>query len=480
MIALVLAGGRGNRFWPKSSPDLPKQFLTLGDSKSLLQKTVERLWKLVQTDDIYIVIPEKYKEQVKMQLPEMDEKNLIIEPVTKDTAVAIGYASMVIAERYETDPVMVVVPSDHLIDNEENWVNTLKQAVQLTNDVEVVTVGITPTRPETEYGYIILGKKADKKTCAYFVKRFIEKPQKSKAESLLKSGNCLWNSGMFIWKLSTLRSLVKKYLPELYTALEKIKNFQHEKGCGTDLNTYMKELFASIPAISIDYGIVEKCRNIIVVEGNFSWDDLGDWRALKRNGLCRTDNVLSVNSSGCIVDWDRGPVMVIGVDNLVIAGSDDGLLVCAEDMLNQIKKVLNSEEFLNITTHLKKRRRDEYKNSGTMIEKPWGREIIWAQTQNYAAKILIVAPGEATSVHLHKEKEETFYIESGTGFILLGEEVIPVKPGKVIHVKPNVSHRIMASEELVLFEVSTSHLDDVIRLNDRYGREKKEGGWIKE
>jgi len=472
-IALVLAGGKGNRFWPKSSPQLPKQFLALEDSKTLLQKTVERLLKLVGLDDIYIVAPEQYQELIRMQLPELNNRNIIIEPQARDTAVAIGYASLVISERLKCDPVMVVVPSDHLVKDEERWVSTLKQAAQFAELAEVVTVGISPTRLETGYGYIILGQSIPGQSIpGYFVKKFIEKPEKSVAKSLIEAGNCLWNSGMFIWKLSTFWACLEKYFPDLFIVLEKIKNLWQKTGSqGIDSN--MLELFSIVPAISIDFGVVEKCQKIIALKGDFYWDDMGDWRALERNGLSQKENILNYDSSGCIVDWSQGPAVVIGADNLVVSGSDEGLLVCTKDKLPRLKKILNSPDFLEIEKKIEKERKNTDQKSGTVIDKPWGKEIVWAHTKNYVAKILVVFPGEATSVHLHQEKEETFYVQSGTGYIMLKDEVIPIKPGQVIHVEPRVPHRIIATSEVRLVEVSTNHLDDVIRLMDKYGREGK-------
>ena len=239
----------------------------------------------------------------------------------------------------------------------------------------------------------------------------------------------------------------------------------------------MLELFSIVPPISIDFGVVEKCRSIIAVQGDFYWDDLGDWRALERNGLCQEKNVFSMDSAGCIVDWQHGPAVVMGVDNLVVAGSQTELLVCTKEKLPQLKESLNSSQFRDIQNIIQQNKRAQEKNSGTVIEKPWGREIIWAHTPNYVAKILIVSPGESTSVHLHEEKEETFYVESGTGFITVAAEIIPFEPGQVIHITPTVAHRIMATSEVRLFEVSTNHLDDVIRLEDKYGRkqQRKEG-----
>ncbi len=477
-VALVLAGGKGERTWPKSTAEYPKQFQVLSSNRSLLQRTVDRLRLLLPPEQIYVVTNEKYKEISRYQLPYLDERNIIIEPWAKNTAAAVGYAALVIKEELNYEPVMVVIPSDHLIINDQMWVDTLKGAFKLAKKAEIVVVGVEPSRAEEEYGYIILGRSIPgRNKTAFYAQKFIEKPDIELAKSLVRAGNCLWNSGVFVWQASSFWKLLNKHLPELAGLLNKIKNEGLLRKPVQKFNSDMKKLCEALPSLSIDIGIAEKCKNIAVAKGSFYWDDLGNWKALDRNNLCRNEHVLTLDSDGCIVDWENSPAVIIGVKELVVSGTDKGLLVCPKNRLSEIKTVLKSPVFTGIQKKVEQKREAAETGAGAVINKPWGREIIFAHTREYIGKILVIVSGEATSLHYHKEKEETFYIDSGTGFIQLGSKKYFAEGGKVFQIPPGVPHRIVAVENVRVIEVSNGHLDDVIYIEDKYGRKKKKEGW---
>ena len=221
--ALIMAGGKGERFWPKSRVNMPKQFLSLtDDGKTMIQLTVERISPLVDIKDVYIATNKNYRELVKQQLPGIPEENILCEPVGRNTAPCVGLGAVHVASKYD-DAVMIVLPSDHLIKNNEVFADTFKEAVQIAEEgANLVTVGITPNYPETGYGYIKYNQD-DKKNNAYSVEKFVEKPDLETAKSYLADGTYLWNSGMFVWKVSTILDCFKKFMPDTYEGLLKIK-----------------------------------------------------------------------------------------------------------------------------------------------------------------------------------------------------------------------------------------------------------------
>jgi len=259
ITVLIMAGGQGTRFWPLSRADRPKQFLKLtDDQKTMLQQTVSRVKGLVKPEQVFIATNERYKQPVTEQLPEIPEENVIIEPFKRDTAPSIGLASLYIEKKYPGS-IMLVLPADHLIKDEERFIEILKKAVMVAvADENLVTIGIQPTHPETGYGYIHAGE-----CChtidddpVYKVQEFTEKPDYRTAKMFMESGKYLWNSGMFVWQVNTILNRFKEYMPELYQSLEKMK-----RSLGTDLETrVIRSEFEKIKGISIDYGIMEKAE----------------------------------------------------------------------------------------------------------------------------------------------------------------------------------------------------------------------------
>lgn len=259
--ALIMAGGRGERFWPKSRRNMPKQFLSLtDDGKTMIQLTVERILPLVAMADIFIVTNRDYKELVRQQLPELPEENILCEPVGKNTAPCIGLGAVHIAKKY-SDAVMFVLPSDHLIKYNTMFLNTLSDAANVAEKGEnLVTIGITPDYPETGYGYIkfqpeqTLGR-------AFAVERFVEKPDLETAKAYLATEQYLWNSGMFTWKVSTILNNLKRFLPETYEGLLRIQN-----SIGTsEEEAVLEKEFSAFQSVSIDYGVMEKAENIYIL-----------------------------------------------------------------------------------------------------------------------------------------------------------------------------------------------------------------------
>lgn len=352
--ALIMAGGRGERFWPKSRKNLPKQFLSLTeDGKTMIQLTVERILPLVDLEDIYIATNRDYKALVQEQLPGLPEENILCEPVGKNTAPCIGLGAVHIAKKYE-DAVMMVLPSDHLIKYTQMFTNTLKDACEVAEMGEnLVTLGITPDSPETGYGYIkfipdqLLGR-------AYAVERFVEKPNLETAKAYLATEQYLWNSGMFIWKVSTIMKNLQAFLPEMHQGLCRIGK---AIGSEQEQDVLVKE-FMDFQSVSIDYGIMEKAANIYVLSGSFGWDDVGSWLAVGRIqtsdefGNVIAGNAVTVDTKNTIIQGGKKLIATVGLENMVVVDTEDALLICEKDHAGDIKKILENLRIANKTQYL--------------------------------------------------------------------------------------------------------------------------------
>jgi mannose-1-phosphate guanylyltransferase len=352
--ALIMAGGRGERFWPKSRRNMPKQFLSLtDDGKTMIQLTVERILPIVDMQDIYISTNKDYAPLVAEQLPDIPKENILCEPIGRNTAPCIALGAAHIVKKYE-DAIMIVLPSDHLIKYNRMFLSALREGSQLAEEKNsLVTIGIAPDYPETGYGYIKF--KGD--VCigtAFEVDSFVEKPTLELAKEYLASDEYLWNSGMFLWKATTILSRFKQLLPDAYDSLMEIKD-----AIGTSMEAeVLNRIFPTFPSISIDYGIMEKSKNIFTIPGNFGWDDVGSWLSLGRirttneNGNIINGNVLSINTDNCIIEGSDKLIATIGLEDLIIVDTEDAILICDKTKTNDIKKVLENLKICNRNEYL--------------------------------------------------------------------------------------------------------------------------------
>lgn len=342
--AVIMAGGRGERFWPKSRNSYPKQFLSLTkDGETMIQKTVKRLLPVVKKEDIYIVTNTMYISLVKEQIPDIPEENILAEPCARNTAPCIALAGAVISKKYN-DAVMLVLPSDHLISYERLYISTLKKAISTAKEGKnLVTIGITPTYPETGYGYINFGNETSSVTeDAYKVERFVEKPNLETAKEYLASGKYLWNSGMFVWKVSSIMDNIKNLMPDIYEGALKIKD-----SVGTDnFDEVLEREFQNFRSESIDFGVMEKADDIYTISGSFGWDDVGNWLAVERinevdsNRNYIEGNVISINSKRTTICSGKRLISAVGLEDLIIVDTDDAVLVCSKNNTQDVKKVI--------------------------------------------------------------------------------------------------------------------------------------------
>ncbi|SHF15757.1 mannose-1-phosphate guanylyltransferase [Pedobacter caeni] len=347
---LIMAGGIGSRFWPKSRNHFPKQFLDiLGTGKSLLQITYNRFLKVCPAEHIFIVTNSQYSDIILEQLPEISADQLICEPSRNNTAPCIAYASFKLAA-LNPEANLIVAPSDHFILFEDVFVERIGFALEYTRNHEaLVTLGISPIRPDTGYGYIQYGKETEEGI--YKVEKFREKPTLQKAQEYLSAGNYLWNAGIFIWKAKTIISALKKYAPEIHDLFESGKEHYNSPA----ERAFIDENYASSPNISIDYAIMEQADNIYTIPANFGWSDLGTWTSLhEAAGKDAANNVISAkqvnvqDTQNSIIHINTHKVAVIrGLDNFIVVDDGNALLIYPKDQEQEIKEVVRqlADEF---------------------------------------------------------------------------------------------------------------------------------------
>lgn len=343
LCALIMAGGRGERFWPLSTDEKPKQFLKLIGDRTMIQMTVDRLTKLIPLERIFVVTGKRYVEVLRKQLPSLPLRNIIVEPVGRNTAPCIGLSAFMI-NKYYRNSSMVVLPSDHLIVDEEEFLKTIKAADEFidNNEEAIVTFGMKPSRPETGFGYIKCGANEENINSYKIrnVEKFVEKPNIETAKKYLKEENFLWNGGMFIWKCSTVLKLTKMYLSKTYEVLNEIAA-STEGG----FEEVLEEKYPEVENISVDYGIMEKAKNMYVIPCDFGWDDIGTWYSVERyrdkdedNNVC-VGEIKNIDGKNNIVVANGKPIVVVGLSDVFVVESDDIIFVGKKEDVKRIKEI---------------------------------------------------------------------------------------------------------------------------------------------
>jgi mannose-1-phosphate guanylyltransferase len=344
--AVIMAGGTGTRFWPLSKKRKPKQFLSLFSNKTLLQETVDRLDGFIPQSRAMVITNRDYKEWVSEQIPDIPDEFIIGEPVAKNTAPCIASAAAVLLQ-HDPDAVMIVMPADHQIQNREALHSVLNAASKTARENDaLVTIGIEPGRPETGYGYIRRESNQqfeNNERPVYKVKNFTEKPDEDTAIGFLKSGDYLWNSGIFVWKASTIVQAFQKYLPDLYKHLETLMNSGFASGD-------MDEFYYSCPSVSIDYGVMEKAGEVFVIPADFDWNDIGSWKAVHE--LSSKDDLGNASFGAEVITEDAKQTLVhsksgklitlVGVSNIALVETDDSILVLNLDKAQDVKNVVDT------------------------------------------------------------------------------------------------------------------------------------------
>jgi len=342
IYGLILAGGKGSRLYPLSRADQPKQFLKLINDKSFLVNTVDRIIPIIDRDNIYVVTNMDYREKVKNELIGIKEENIFVEPANKETATCIGLSAVKLLKQ-DANAVMVVLPSDHYIQGEKNYIDTLSQAIEMANKRRcIVTLGIEPNRPETGYGYIEMGERTTGNIATYRVARFTEKPNSEVAKDFILKGTYLWNSGMFVFRADVILREIEKYLPKLHKPLMEIYKSLGEE----NEDEVIKEQYELIDGISIDFGVMQKTRKAYVLKCDFDWDDMGSFGALSRLLNTYRNNNISKNvyideCENCSIFGDKNLIIGFGIKDLVVVDAGDVILVMDKNKDQEIKHLLN-------------------------------------------------------------------------------------------------------------------------------------------
>lgn len=358
IAAVIMAGGRGERFWPSSRDDMPKQFLAFHGERTLLQQTISRLGGLASPQDVWVVTREDYAGLVNEQVPEVPARQVLLEPQGRDTAPCVALAALHAAAA-DPDAVMLLLPADHLILQEERFRETMAAALRFAAEGEhLVTLGIRPTRPETGYGYIkaglLHGDHGEHE--AYRVAAFTEKPPRERAMAYLQEGGYYWNSGIFVWKVSAILAALWEHMPELMEAIEPLA-----AALGTDReDAELQRVYPTLPKISIDYGVMERAANTLVIPADFGWDDLGTWAALERvvpadeDGNIISGRAVAVDTRGSVVQSSSDRLVVtFGVSDVVVVDSEDAVLVASKARVSDLKAVVGRLEAEGLRQHLK-------------------------------------------------------------------------------------------------------------------------------
>ncbi len=358
MYAVLMAGGLGTRFWPMSRKACPKQFLSFVGKKTMLQQTYERVKPLTEDDKIIVVTNKELRKEVEKQLPEIPNENIIGEPEGKNTAPCIGLAASIIEKRSDKNEIMVILPADHLVSGLADFRKTLRVGIEYArNHDTLVTLGIQPTFPETGYGYIQVDKKvhSDKGKDLFNVKTFAEKPNPETAKRFIKSGDFLWNSGMFIWSVKTLMREFEEHLPELFEDFTLIKNRYGRSG----FNKILSEVYARTKSISIDDGIMETAKNVVVIKSNFKWNDLGSWEAVynisgkdKEANVCHSKKEILLDAKNNFFHAPKKIIAAIDVEDLIVVDMDDAILICKKNRSQDVKHIVDYLNRKKMNTYL--------------------------------------------------------------------------------------------------------------------------------
>ncbi len=341
-----MAGGGGTRFWPWSREERPKQVLPILSNRSMIQETVERIHPLVSPEKVFIVTSGSQAARLHRLVPQIPRKNLLIEPVGKNTAPCLGLAAVHIQKR-DPGAVMVVLPADHFIEGRKVFLQTLRAGARFAMEDFLITLGVRPTEPETGFGYIQKGALLDKVggIQIFKAKAFREKPTRQKAIAYLRRGDYFWNTGIFIWRVTLFLEAMKKYLPEVY---QEMMTFQSFLGTARERKA-MEKIYAGMQPVSVDYGVMEKADNVAVIDARFSWNDVGSWGSLGKlwpqdgdgNALNKgLGKILTIDSSGCLIRGEEKLIAAVGLKDLVIVEAGNAILVCPKDRSQEVRGIL--------------------------------------------------------------------------------------------------------------------------------------------
>jgi mannose-1-phosphate guanylyltransferase/mannose-6-phosphate isomerase len=467
IIPVILSGGSGTRLWPLSRKQYPKQYLPLVGDNTMLQETILRLSGLGNLTEPIIICNADHRFLVAEQCQQINIKNpiILLEPVGRNTAPAIAAAALQSLKKTD-DAVLLVLSADHVIQDVDAFHQAINIASQQAQEGKLATFGIVPTDANTGYGYIRSSK--ENIDGAYKVEEFVEKPDLQTAKTYLEHGNYLWNSGMFMFKADTLIGELTTHSPEIVTSVNDAVNNAMQD---LDFIRLDKQSFESSPSDSIDYALMEKSNNVVVVPLDAQWNDIGAWSALHdigtkdTNGNVIKGDVITQDTTNTYIYANHHMVATIGVDNLIIVDTPDATFIAAQDKAQEVKSIVES---------LQANGRDE----GAMHRKvfrPWGWYDSIESGKHFQVKRLHVNPGAKLSLQMHHKRAEHWVVVSGVATAINGDKVLTLKEGESTYIPLGITHALenKTSDPLEIIEVqSGAYLgeDDIVRFEDIYGR----------
>ncbi|MES2677113.1 MAG: mannose-1-phosphate guanylyltransferase/mannose-6-phosphate isomerase [Pseudomonadota bacterium] len=465
---VILSGGSGTRLWPLSRPSQPKQFLKLTSNKSMFQKTALRASNKKLFNDLIIVGNNEHRFIIAEELENIAVKSetIILEPIAKNTAPAIAIAALeVFAKNAHGEDLMLVMPSDHIIEDEKGLLAAVKKTVSLANKNYFVTFGVNPTSPQINYGYIKKGKKINRKNI-FVVDKFVEKPNLKTAKKFLLDTKFLWNSGIFLFKASTYLHSLRK------------NNHQTFINCVSAYNNSEKDLefirlnledFEKCENISADHAVMEQAENIAVIPIDVGWSDIGNWDIITDignkddNGNNLIGDVIALKSKNCYINSEHGLITVVGVENLIIVALKDVVLVANKN---------NSSDITQLYEILKNQNREECKTH-PKVYRPWGNAETINVGDGFKIKKITVKPGGSLSLQIHNHRNEHWVVTSGNAFVTCGDKEMQLTKDQSISIAIKEKHRLenRSKVNLEIIEIQTGDYlkeDDIIRLCNYY------------
>jgi len=477
IVPVIISGGAGSRLWPISRESRPKPFIKVQGGLSLLQNTILRAAAISDSKDIVIVTNCELYFQSKEQLDAISSEisnikiSFLLEPIGRNTAAAIAMSAFLVQDRYGSDAVMLVLPSDHLIKDQIEFMKLADTVIDAADAGNYVTFGIVPSMPETGYGYIeCLGSYKPGTLCD--VKRFIEKPDYERAKRYYESGEYLWNSGIFCFRADVILDGIRKYATEVFDKTHESWDTTRKLSVNQKDAIYIEnKVFPSVPTISIDYAVMEHVNNIKVMPSEIGWSDIGSWRSMSElvvpdaNGNRLVGDAILLDTTNTYVHGDSRVIAVVGVDNLIVIDTPDALLVSKEDKVQLVKDVVDN---LKLKDH-------EAAILHRIVYRPWGTYTVLAESPHYKMKKIVVKSHASLSLQMHKHRSEHWVIISGTAEIINGDKQFVMQRDQSTYIPAGSKHRLSnpGNEDLLLIEVQTGDYlgeDDIVRFEDNYGR----------
>lgn len=476
LYAVILAGGSGTRFWPLSRELYPKQLLKVLGNRTLIQETVHRVRPIVPVERTLVVTGASHADSIRIQMDERDgarKENILSEPVARNTAAAIGWAALAV-RRKDPDGVMLVMPADHVIPDRAKFLRAASLAARAARGGKLVTFGVTPTRPETGYGYIKIASRRPLLSRgglkALQVSRFVEKPDLKTAKQYLRAGGYYWNSGIFVWRADMILNEIESALPKLGRGLKRLG-----RALGTpDENRALEKFYKGAESISIDHGVLQRSRRAAVIPAPFRWSDVGNWSSLNEvadtdeAGNVRIGRIVDIGSRDSILYGEHRLVATIGLKDMVVVDTADATLVCPRDRAQEVKQIVE---------RLRKDKAPEHLIHKT-VYRPWGSYTVLEEGLRYKVKRVTVNPGGRLSLQYHHRRSEHWVVTAGTARVTCGDRVFDLRVNESAGIPQGTPHRLEnpGTVPLDIIEVQSGDYvgeDDIVRLADDYGREEK-------